>query len=102
MRKFGSVTYAPKQIKGLELVTEYTRGPGKSVPYFSLKYSGKYGEVKADETITSTYEDRRAGTSNKHSNVQLFVAGTCLTEKGLGSMKKNSINVIRTAKDFRK
>ena len=101
-RKFGSLTYTPEKIPGLEIATEYTRTPGKSIPYVSVKYAGKYGEIKADETVTCNYEDKRAGTRTNHSNMQLFIAGTCLTKSGLSGVKKNNFNVIRTANDFRK
>ncbi len=102
MRKFGSITYSPESIPGLELSTEYTRNPGKSIPYISLKYSGKHGEFKAEETVVCSYYDKRATTKTNHSNSQLFIAGTCLTKKGFESVKKNNFNIIRTAKDFRK
>lgn len=102
MRKYGSVTYTPEQIKGLELCAEYTRNPGRSNPVFSVKYDTQYFGVKAEESITDSYEDERAATRTGHKNSQLFVAGTSLTRKGFRSEKKNNFNVIRVAEDFRK
>lgn len=94
-RSYGSVTYTPEAIKGLELCAEYTRKPGLSNPVFSAKYDGKYFDIKVEEAIADSYADKGAKTRNGHKNGQRVLAGTCFLRKGFGSYRKSSINVLR-------
>lgn len=103
MRKYASVTYTPEAIKGLEIQAEYFRRPGNSRPVFSVKYDNEYFGVKVEESIDSKYEDKTAGIAkDSHKNSQAVTFGTSLTPKGFRAVRKNSINVVRTAEDFRK
>jgi len=102
MKKYGSVTYTPEAIKGLEIQAEYFRMPGKSCPVFSVKYDNEYFGVKVEENIADSYADKTAGTMDGHKNNQAITFGTSLTPKGFKAVRKNNFNVIRTAEDFRK
>lgn len=102
MKKYGSITYTPEAIKGLEVQAEYFRMPGKSCPVFSVKYDNEYFGVKIEENIADSYADKRAATKDGHKNNQSILLGTSLTPKGFRAVKKNDFNVIRTAEDFRK
>ncbi len=100
MKKYGSITYTPEAIKGLEIQAEYFRMPGKSNPVFSIKYDNKYFGIKLEESIASTYQDDRSGTRDSHRNNQAVILGTSITGDGLRAIKKNSFNIIRTTDDF--
>ncbi len=102
MKKYGSITYTPEAIKGLELQAEYSRMPGRSNPVFSVKYDNEYFGVKFEENIASSYANKKAATKDGHKNNQMFMFGTSLTSKGFRAMKKNNFNVIRTTEDFKK
>lgn len=102
MRKYGSITYKPEKIPGLEIDAEYTRKPGVSRPVFTLKYDNKYFGIRFDEDITSTYEDANVHTRDSHKNSQMFMFGTSLTRDGIRAMRKNNFNIIRTYEDFQK
>ena len=102
MKKYGSITYAPEAIKGLEFQAEYFRMPGKSCPVFSVKYDNEYFGVKVEENISDSYADKRSATRDGHKNNQSIMLGTSLTPKGFRAVRKNDFNIIRTAEDFRK
>ena len=102
MKKYGSITYTPEAIKGLEIQAEYFRMPGKSCPVFSVKYDNEYFGVKVEENIADSYADKKSATLDGHKNNQSIMLGTSLTPKGFRAVKKNDFNVIRTAEDFRK
>ena len=102
MKKYGSITFTPEALKGLELQTEYFRMPGRSNPVFSVKYDNEYFGVKFEENIASSYEDKKSATRDGHKNNQTFMFGTSLTSQGFRAIKKNSFNIIRTAEDFKK
>lgn len=102
MKKYGSVTFTPEAIKGLEIQGEYIRMPGRSNPVFSIKYDNEYFGMKFEENIASSYADQKAGTTDGHKNNQTVMLGTSLTPQGFRSEKKNSFNIIRMAEDFRK
>lgn len=100
MKKYGSITYTPEAIKGLELQTEYFRMPGRSTPVFTVRYDNKYFGIKFEESIASSYDDSRAATRDGHKNNQGVIFSTSLSAEGIRAEKKNSFNIIRTADDF--
>lgn len=101
-RNYGSITYTPEAIKGLELCAEYTRKPGLAAPVFSVKYDGKYFDAKFEQSTPHVYENKDTGTlRNAHSNDQLFLFGTSLSRKGFGSMRKTNVNIVRSLGDYK-
>lgn len=100
-RTYGDIEYRPSQIKGLTLSAEDTRRPGFNNPKFSVKYDGRYCNVKLEESIVNTYERRWANVnSTSHKNQQRAFFGTSLSTKGLHGYRKNSFHVLRVDKDF--
>jgi outer membrane usher protein FimD/PapC len=91
----GQIVYTPQNVPGLELSSEMVRRPGLSQPSFSCKYKAPYFHVKAEEFITSTYEDKEANTINSHTNRQRFVFGTSLSETKIKSNRKSGFNTLR-------
>ncbi|MDR2645672.1 MAG: hypothetical protein LBC04_00620 [Holosporaceae bacterium] len=91
----GRVAYTPQDIPGLELCAEMVRRPGLSEPSFSCKYEAPYFYVKANEFITSTYEDKGANTINSHTNRQRFVFGTSVSETKTKANRKSGFNTLR-------
>ena len=102
MKKYGSITFTPEAIKGLEIQSEYFRMPGRSNPVFSVRYDNEYFGIKFEESIASSYEDKGSGTMDGHKNNQTITFGTSLTSQGFRYEKKNSFNIIRMAEDFKK
>ncbi|MDR2766620.1 MAG: hypothetical protein LBB63_04155 [Holosporaceae bacterium] len=98
-RSYLGITYTPQEIKGLELCAERTVRPGLSNPCFSVKYDGEFFNLKAEESVTNTYEDKEAGTGNKHSNRQRLYGGVSLSRDGCRAFRKNNFNVLRNLKD---
>ena len=94
-RTYCLITYTPEEIKGLELSAERFSRPGRSNPVFTAKYDNEFFNLKVDENITNTYEDKEAGTRDGHSNRQRFYFGTSLSAKGLSAHRKSSFNVAR-------
>ena len=94
-RWHGSATYAPIAINGLELCTEIFRRPGVSNPCFSIKYDTKFFGIKMDESITNTYKDKEASTSNGHSNRQRIFFGTSISKAGFKSHRNGGFNILR-------
>ncbi|MDR0678488.1 MAG: hypothetical protein LBF44_03050, partial [Holosporaceae bacterium] len=94
-RSYGSVTYTPDQIKGLELCAEFTRRPGLSNPCFSIKYDSDFFGIKFEQTTVDTYEDKEVVTSNSHNNRQRIFFGTSLSANGFGQYKSSGFNILR-------
>jgi outer membrane usher protein FimD/PapC len=101
-RNYGSITFKPEAIKGLELNAEYTRKPGLSNPLFSASYDCKYFNAKVEENIANTYDDKGSKTRKSHSNSQRFTFGTSLSKDGMRAHRKVNANIIRTMKDYKK
>jgi hypothetical protein len=94
-RVYGCVTYTPEAVKGLELTTEMFRRPGVSNPVFTVKYDTEFFGLKVDESITDTYKDNEAATSDSHSNRQRIYLGTSLSKKGFGAHRKSGFNILK-------
>jgi hypothetical protein len=94
-RSYGSITYTPEEIKGLEFCGEFTRRPGLSTPCFSVKYDANFFNIKVEQSVINTYEDKEAATSNDHSNKQRIFFETSLSANGLGQYKNSGFNTLR-------
>lgn len=99
---YASLTYNPKNIKGLELCWEETWKPGLSSPCFSVDYDNKYFCAKFEENQAHCYEDKESKTSNGHANGQRISFGTSLGREGFRNVRKMNVTIIRTMDDYRK
>lgn len=98
---YASISYNPKNIKGLELCFEETWKPGLSSPCFSIDYNNKYFSVKLEENQCHTYEDRESKTSNSHSNGQRMLFGTSFGKGGIRNVRKMNVTILRTMDDYK-
>ncbi|MDR2158102.1 MAG: hypothetical protein LBO02_02165 [Holosporaceae bacterium] len=94
-RSYGSITYAPEAVKGLELSAEYTRRPGLSNPCFTVKYNTAFFGLKVDENVVDQYEDKETSTNKKHANRQRAYLGTSLSLKGFSPYRSSGFNILR-------
>lgn len=102
-RNYGTISYAPEAIKGLELCAEYTRKPGISNPLFLVSYDSKYFCIKVEEDIVDTYKDAGSAVGKDgHKNGQRIVFGTSISTDGIRNYRKSSINALRTMQDYKK
>jgi hypothetical protein len=97
-RAYGSLTYRPVELEGLELCAEYTNRPGYKNPCFSAKYDGEFFNLKVEESVVNTYEDKELACKPSHANKQRFLVGTSISKEGFGKIKPASFNVLRGVK----
>jgi hypothetical protein len=94
-RGYGGITYTPKEIAGLELCAEMFRRPGVCNPSFSVKYDTEFFGIKIEESITNTYKDKEAATSDSHSNRQKVLFGTSISKTGFKAHRNSSFNILK-------
>ena len=91
---YGSVTYKPEAVKGLEICAERTKGISNDNPVLGITYANEYFDVKVENNISNT---NRHMDSYKHSTQQRLYIGTSITNNGLKASKAGGFNIIRTA-----
>lgn len=101
LRSLAELQYNPSEIKGLEITAQDYFKPGYRNPTVSVKYSGNYGDVKLEESIKNIYPNSSIG-NRIHNNQQRVFFGTSISKNGLGSYRKSSVNVLRTAREANK
>ncbi|MDR0677234.1 MAG: hypothetical protein LBF57_00970 [Holosporaceae bacterium] len=92
-RSSGNVTWTPK--KGIEAKGEIYSMPGRINHVFSAKYDSEFFNIKVEESIINSYQDKEAGTKTSHSNAQNMYFGTNISKKGLGSFKNRGFNILK-------
>lgn len=98
---YASITYNPKNIKGLEICFEENWKPGLASPCFSIDYNNKYFTAKFEENQCHTYEDKESKTSNSHSNGQRILLGTSIGKEGFRSVRKMNAVILRTMDSYK-
>lgn len=97
LRNHAKIQYNPSEIPGLEVIAEEYFMPGYRAPCASVKYDGKYFNVKAEESIKNVYECE--GKKASHTNQQRFFFGTSLSPSKIRAYQKTGFNVLRSIKD---
>lgn len=97
-RNYEKFQYTPSEIPGLEVNVEHYSRPDFRNPCTSVKYDGKYCNLKAEETIRNSYSE----TNKQHTNQQRFFFGTSLSPSRIRAYQKNNFNVLRTGRDEKK
>lgn len=100
LRGYGKIQYNPSEIEGLEIVAEDYFKPGYSNPQASLKYDGKYFNLKLEESITNTYKNSAEGKVS-HVNQQRAFFGTSISPSKIRAYQPSNVNVLRSMKDYK-
>jgi outer membrane usher protein FimD/PapC len=97
-RSYEKLQYSPSEIPGLEFNAEHYSRPDFRNPCASVKYDGKYCNLKAEETIRNSYSEK----NKQHINQQRFFFGTSVSPSRIRAYQKSNFNVLRTGRTEKK